>query len=397
MTIVRRMRDDDVEAVAAITAAVFAQEGEDETTMAGMLAFAYRHCPAMSPRLGMVAEVDGRVVAKWQALDLTIRIGVARLRAAGVQGVLTTPEHRLGGHALEIARRALPETIEEGFAVLLGFARRGSMYAQLGAGVVAADSSLALDAWTLPRGPHPLRAMRASDEARLLARHDEPNARRWGSVVRTAELWPFAPRRSAIFLLGEEGYLGLRVRKNSVEIRVIGGDSPRFCEHALRAVRELAERHGRRRVEAKVPVDHPLIEAAKPYGARVSAELHQRGGTMARIADAEGLARALEPELDRRWRDAGHRELGIGVDVIVDGRTLTLWAGRDAPRVERVSLPVDGSELAQILFGYRSVASVLAGSDQPERARLLADARAMSWLDALLPTSVAFVWDADRW
>ena len=144
MAIVRKLRSDETDAVADLTARVFGKPHE-YAGMFQMMQNAYANCPFIPTDLCWVAEAGGRIVAKWQILDFEMRIAGTPIRMGGIQAVAAEPDENHKGYAKEVALAALPEIRELDFDLVLGFAQRGAFYRRLGAVVVAANYEIELD------------------------------------------------------------------------------------------------------------------------------------------------------------------------------------------------------------------------------------------------------------
>ena len=73
MATVRIMTPEDIDAVSDLTARIFGDPDEYEIT-SDLLKSAYHECPFMPPDLCWVGEEAGRIVVKWQILDLEMLV-----------------------------------------------------------------------------------------------------------------------------------------------------------------------------------------------------------------------------------------------------------------------------------------------------------------------------------
>ena len=108
MATVRLMTPDDIDAVSDLTARVFG-DPEDYQTTASILKSAYRECPFMPPDLCWVGEDAGRIVVKWQILDLEMLVAGVPIRMGGIQAVAAEPDANHKGYAKKVALAALPK------------------------------------------------------------------------------------------------------------------------------------------------------------------------------------------------------------------------------------------------------------------------------------------------
>lgn len=400
MFTVRRLGREDVDAMARLTADAFG--GAERDTAFELARLASLHCAFARPELCWGAEVDGKLVGKWQLLDLTARVGRARLRVAGAHTVVVLPEHNGQGLVQAILEQGRTAVEELGFQVMLGFAQRGALYAALGGVPVAADYHVTVDAQKLPSLPYdPFREHTESDLPRIIGLYNASQAQRSLSLVRSIDQWPWLLRRPPMVWIADEGYLGVRDDDSSVELRELGGSEPEFVELALRKLGALARARGVREVRGHFPIDHPFTQACMAYGADVRIEVPKRSGCMGGIIQRDSLLTMLVPELTARLEayDASQCvELTLPSEDLSQVFRCELGDGTPRPLTLRVP---DGA-LLQLLFGYRSVRSVLGGLCYDEAyaedsRRLLADSRALALLDSLFPSGHPFISHTDRW
>jgi predicted N-acetyltransferase YhbS len=123
---------------------------------------------------------------------------------------------------------------------------------------------------------------------------------------------------------------------------------------------------------------------------------HRNAGWQGRVVGLAGLMRAIQPELQARWRRAladwrGEIGLAIGSEratIRIDGRDVRIEDGGqdwDVPGALRIAPPV----FTQLLFGYRSVAAVLRMTGE----QLAGDKRLA--LDILFPYGHAWITRSD--
>jgi len=116
------------------------------------------------PRFGIrdvrVGELDGQIVASLVFYPLTAFLRGQRVPVLGIGSVAVSPEHRRRGVAETLMKSALREMRQNGDALSLLYAFRGSYYRKLGYGVIEYVHQLATSPANLP----------ASDEARFVRR-----------------------------------------------------------------------------------------------------------------------------------------------------------------------------------------------------------------------------------
>ena len=395
---VRRLGPADIDAIAELTGHAFG--GTDPTTASALQRAASMACPFMPPTLCWGMEKDGRLIAKWQLLDLTMRIGQARLRVAGAHTVAVHRDHQGEQRIEELFRRGRSEGEELGFELILGFAQRGSLYQQLGAVPVCADYTWSCDALKLPTGS--LAGFHERSEPSELVRlYNLAHESRPLSLVRSVELWPWLLRKPPRILVGPGGYLGLREAPDALEVRELGHGHPAFAESALRALSTLARERGIRRIHGHLPPDHPLVRASIPYGAELTQRHEKRAGAMGGIVHVGRFLDRMAPELERRLAHSEHAGDSLVLDLTIDGRPHTLELGAGGVRTKTLRLDLPAALLLQLTVGYRSPLSLLSAlshdASSSDAARLLGDRASMSLLDALFPPAHPFVSHTDRW
>ncbi len=120
----------------------------------------YTDHPRFTIRDVRVGELDGQVVASLVLYPLTAFVRGQRVAATGIGSVAVSPEHRRRGVAETLMKFALREMRQNGEALGLLYAFRGSYYRKLGYGVVEYVHQLAISPGNLP----------GSDEARFVRR-----------------------------------------------------------------------------------------------------------------------------------------------------------------------------------------------------------------------------------
>jgi GNAT superfamily N-acetyltransferase len=388
MTMVRTIDLGDVEVVADLTARVFGKSG-DYAEIYEMMKAAYVGCPYIKPEHCWVVDVDGRIVVKWQLLDLTLRVGSAEISVGGAQALVAEPDENGKGYPRLLVREGLPQAIAAGFDVLLGFAQRGAFYRRLGAAPVMAEYELGLDPRKIPRlSDDPFEALHEEDVDAIVDQYNRSNARRTGTVVRTTEYWHWMVRRAPVVLTCSQGYFGARFNSDSLELREVAGEETHaFCDLVLRKLGEMARARGYSRIQACLPPDHPLAEVAQRYAAEMQVRYPDRSGCLALVINPESFLKKLRPELERRL--SGSRFGDVRVDLRPGSAPpLRLNSGG----AHRASLDLDLSlrSLLQLAFGYRSAGVILA----QEGIRL--DGSNRQLLEVLFPQGHPFMWLTDR-
>jgi hypothetical protein len=401
MTIVRTISREEVDGVAELTARVFGNE-DDRDDIHQMMRFAMLECPFIPPELCWVAEVDGRIVAKWQVLDFELRIGHTPLRIGGIQGVVAEPDENHKGYAKQIAIEAIPKVADMGFDFLVGFAQRGGFYRRIGAVPVMAEYELQLDARRIPRlREDPFREYTDEDLPLLVELFNEGNTGRSGTSVRTEALWPWLVRKAPEHHIYADGYIGVRHSSESLEIRELAGRSQHFAELALRKLGHLARERDVRTIRGAVPADHPLVKAAIPYGASIEAQHTKNAGCIALSTDLMRTLGRLENEFNLRLAQSRFSGARIELGVDCEGTQTRLVLGAEGGDLRKLELHVSRTGLTQLIWGYRSVESVLVEeaveSSGSAAAPSLPSTNDLAVLDALFPDGHPFMWQTDRY
>jgi hypothetical protein len=396
---VRRLGTRDIDAIAELTAHAFG--GADPESVRALQKAANQLCPFMPADLCWGVEIGGRLVAKWQLIDMTARIGQARFRLAGAHAVAVHRDH--AGQSLigELMQRARREVEGLGFELIVGFAQRGALYTALGGVPFCAEYEWSCDALKLPTAEDCVwRDFQDADLPELVRLYNAAQAGRSGSLVRSAVQWPWLLRKPPRVLMGAGGYLGLRENSESLELREAGFDAPGFAEAALRGLSTLARRKGLRRIHGHLPLDHPIVQASIPYGAELALRYEKRAGAMGGIVHVANFLRRLQPELLARWSRSVFAGRALTLSLAIDGDAHELEFDAGGTRSQAILLSLPASALLQLAMGYRSATAALASlaADGSSTANaLLGDQVALGMLEVLFPAAHPFISHTDRW
>ena len=315
MLTIRTLTRDDADAAADLTARIFSKEGE-YPGMFEILRAAYLHCPFMPPELCFAGFVDDRLVAKWQILDFVTRVGRTEVKLAGIQALVAEPDENFKGYPREVAAVAAAALAEAGFDFALGFAQRGAFYRRIGAVPLQAEYELELDARQIPvLRDDPFHEWSEDELPQMFDHYNRANADRSGSLVRTPELWPWMVRKAPVIYICDQGYIGVRYYHDRLEIREVAGQGEAFHQAALGKLAELALASGQRRINGAVPADHPLVSAAIPHGAKITADYTKKSGCLALPLAPLRLLTRVRGELQERLRRS--RFQGHSVELLV--------------------------------------------------------------------------------
>ncbi len=406
MVNIRTLRDDEFDAAAALTARIFGND-EDREEMFAMMRSALVDCPFMQPEHCWIAEIDGRLVAKWQVLDFSIRIGQTPIRMGGIQAVAAEPDENHKGYPRMIAMHALPEIAAQGFDVLLGYAQRGAFYRRIGAMPVMAEYGFELEARQIPRlheGEDPFRVFDVErDLAEMMDHYNRGNHDRTGTMIRTVDHWPWMVRRPPLTYICDEGYIGVRWRdeEGALEVRELAGNGPAFYERAVRKLGTLAKDRGYRTICGAVPADHPFVAAAIPYGLRIESRYTRKSGCLAMVLEPLRLLAKLQAEFERRLAASRYFDTQVHMGVRCDGREARFLLNGEGERKQKLDVTLTRAAIAQLVFGYRSAQSILfelaSGGDDDPGVPPRPSPEDIELLDVLFPKGHPFMWQPDRY
>src|SRR5215472_16237046 len=136
MTEIRRVRVEELPAVAAQTSAIFTgRRLPDEDVEARLRVW--------EPDRTLGAFEDGSLVATAATIPLPLTLpGGRRIPAAGISRVTVLPTHRRRGLLTEMLRRQIDEAREQGELVAGLFASEGGIYGRFGFGVATLEADL---------------------------------------------------------------------------------------------------------------------------------------------------------------------------------------------------------------------------------------------------------------
>ncbi len=396
MLVVRTITTDEIDAVSDLTARIFASE-EEYDGMFQITRAAYQSCPFMSLDLCFVGETEGRLVAKWQVLDFSLRIAGVEVKVGGIQGVVAEPDENHKGYPKQIAMEALPRVREMDYDILLGYAQRGAFYRKLGAVPLHAEYELEVDARQVPRLDHdPYHAFdEATELSDLMRIYNARNVDRSASMIRSEALWPWMVRRPPIVLMGQDGYIGLRDGGDKLEVREIHTASAAESDVALRKIAAVAREHGYSRIVGRVPADHGLVRSAVAHGAQITTKYSKKSGALALCIAPVRLIERIAGSLEARLHASVYADTRVELEIRsgFDAGHLTLNAGGRDKR--EAVLNVSPGAAMQLAAGYRAVGDVLAG--EANDASPPVDAQALHLLETLFPMGHPYLWATDRY
>ena len=350
---------------------------------------ALRDCPYMRKERSFLAELDGRVVARVQIIDLRLQIGEVFLPAVGFSGLVVEPEFQGLGIILHFEKRLMRQVIEEGALVMMGYTGLRRYYERMGGVTVIPDYELSFDLAARERHAPTLRQVTDDDLPALMTMYRDANLGRTGVLERTVDRWPWLYRRSDSYLIDAHGYAGLQVNEEGIVIdEIAGGDS--FFDSLLQEL-AASSKDSMVKVTAEVPPDHPFARFAARLGSASTMEVRSSGGGMARILDLDGLLLKLQPQIGRRFREMRPGAPALRLTFTTpEGVEASCRLGDPAPSDPPIIVKLSLKAITRLLFGTLPPAQVLeeaafAGPD--DLATLLCD---------LFPQTFPHTWRADK-
>ena len=372
---------------------------------------------------------DTSPVSRVYINPLTLTIGVARVRVAGIGGVWTDERHRNHGYARRLLEHTLARLTYTAAAesspadqpdptplsILWGIA---NFYEKVGYTQAAPDALVYLtDLPTsdpLPAG-WTVRACAPSDVPAIHALYAVTSAQAVGAVVRPPDghVWSTLAaiardpaRDECRVVVSPDGTVAgyawrgrdfwpVNTEEESPRALAIGetvAAGAAAADALLAACRMWAHEEAVRRpavdrVELYVPRDGAVYAAATRQNARLELVWHRSGQCMARTLSTSGLLTALEPELSRRLRgtravvagtlrlstDLGTARLGIAPDDVA------VQVEADDQRGVGATLELPQQALAQLALG------TFAPGDLLDRLVRPVDPVARAWVEILFP------------
>lgn len=395
MAVVRTLRRDEIDQVADLTARVFG-DPQEVGPMRQLMQAAYEHCPYMPTDLCFVAIEDGRLVAKWQILDFTMWIAGTQVPMAGIQGVVAEPDANHKGYARLVAEHAIDEVRDHGFDLALGFAQRGAFYLRIGAVPVCADYMLEMDARGIaPLRDDPFRLAGDADLPVLIAHYNDSHAGTTGPLVRTEALMPWLVRRPESFHLCDDGYVGVTLFDDRLEIREIAGRGAAFQDAAVRKVGALAREAGLRRIQGAVSAAHPFVAAAAVHGATLTTTYSKKSGCISLALAPGRLMTRIADSLGDRLRHSEHHDVCLDLGLRAGHEEVRVTLNPDGTKGRKCDLVFSPGALLQLAMGYRSASDVLVDEGGLQDHPPTGDELAL--LDTVFPRTHPFMWHTDRY
>ena len=147
------------------------------------------------PRFGLrdvrVGDLEGQVVASLVLYPFTAFVRGQRVPLTGIGSVAVSPEHRRRGIGEALMRAALRDLRQQGSAMSILYAFRGSYYRKLGYGTIEHVEQLAIEPSNLPASDEVrgVRRLMLPDRPAVQALYDRVAASGHFALTRNAEWW----------------------------------------------------------------------------------------------------------------------------------------------------------------------------------------------------------------
>ena len=396
MATVRIMTPEDIDAVSDLTARIFGDPDEYEIT-SDLLKSAYHECPFMPPDLCWVGEEAGRIVVKWQILDLEMLVAGVPIRMGRIQAVAAEPDANHKGYAKKVALAALPQIKDRGFDFVLGFAKRGAFYRRLGAVVVAAENEIEIEVAGIPRLREDIFRpwVEQDDLATVLQMYNQLQPMATGPLVRSTDLWPWLLRRTHAIWICPAGYIGIVESPGEMEVREVVGQGSAFHEAALRKLGALAREKGIRRIKAVLPPNHPLVNCMMTYGFEMQTIYSRKAGCIGLALAPVRLIGRLRDVMDSRLANSTHSNLSVELNLEGPDEIDQIRLNEGGQSLRKLNLKLSSGALLQLALGHLSIATLL--EQDPSASLEPHDADTLDLLDTLFPIGHPFMPHADRY
>lgn len=409
--LVRRMEAADVPQSIALAVQAFSRSSDtahrDFLRMA--LTRSYQAGDVMKVEHGWVAELDGRIVARGQVLDLPLRVGCVTLRAAGVHAVATDPAVTGRSFMLPMFRYGWSEVQRQGMHLGIGFTQHSAIFSLVSGTTVCADYEFDMDVAALVPSHNDgetianrFRRVEPTDLAFLVEATNHAQREAPLSLVRTVSIWHQLERQPPEVWRQERSVVGLRWSPDVVEVRDYGSLASSEAEaledarSTLEFVAKLAVERKVSKILCEVPPTHPLARVAEQFGRKIRRSFVSGTGCMASIFDVDYFLQTMRPELAQRAQYVTHKN--VALRCVVDGVERTLVFGAEASDTPH-QIVVECSKSVLLLlmvgtFSWRQLLAISEDATDKTGLRCLGDP---TLLDALFSERHPYIGRCDRW
>jgi Acetyltransferase (GNAT) domain len=334
--------------------------GIDESLRAGQIL--HSHYDWNTARIGLFGD---RPVAHFGVYDITMRIGGARVRAAGVNLVATHSAERGRGLMTQIGHAAVAAMRAHGYDLSVICNGTERYYGRFGYVFGWPEHDFVIQTEDLPNDPPNVELYECATEQRtdFAALYNRENDTVTGTAVRPTFPHGKHPGNGRGLYWTDErgaagGYIFFDVHEPSSTLW--HDDSAGDVDQRLQLLGTLARRLGCAQVRCeRLAYRSALGRRLRQLNCRAEAKYVQGGGWMVQIINLGSLLEKLAPELERRL--AGSRLAGWRGDLLVAGGDTQATLAIERGRV-RVASP---REAPHVLQAGPALAQLVVGTDTP--------------------------------
>ena len=334
-----------------------------------------------------VALLDGRIVSHWGVFNYRMRVGSARLKMAGVGGVVTHGDYRKRGLQNAVARASIRAMEPAGYDMSWLFGIQ-DFYHRFGYVRGACPVTFTVDLAKLPApaAAPKLRKLAMRNRPDLIRMYNRQNSRLTGTAVRPT--FPEGGVKWKGYLwtdpAGElAGYVITQMQDEKFTLIESGGN----LDDILAATAKLARREHARKVHIVAHYDSKLAKRLRCGNCKVEIGYYKNANEMVRIINLRSTLTKLCGEFARRLKRtalAGWR----GELLIADPReAVTLKFNRGKVRVIEPGQRTGRTN--NTIRGGEKIAQLLVGTHEPqetvEAAGIRLTGEASMLLDTLFP------------
>jgi predicted N-acetyltransferase YhbS len=323
----------------------------------------HSHYDWATSRIGLFGD---RLVTHFGVYDISMRIGVARARAAGVNLVATHPDERGRGLMTRTGRAAVAAMRAQGYDLSVVCNGTERYYDRFGYVLGWPEQDFVVQTPDLPDEPLDFEPLSCPTEQRLdfTALYNRENATVTGTAVRPTYPHGKHPGNGRGLYWTDErgvtaGYMFFDVHEPSSTLW--HDDSAGDVEQRLRLLGALARQLGCAQIRCeRLGYRSALGRRLRQLNCRAESKYVQGGGWMIQILNLTSLLEHIVPELERRL--AGSWLAGWRGDLLLIGDDQQATLAIDGGRV-RVQPPRESSH---VLRAGPALAQLVVGTDAPD-------------------------------
>jgi len=328
-----------------------------------------------------IGKLNGEMVTHFGIWNFEIRVGLARLRVAGIGAVATHDDYRKLGLMQATATVALAELSNSDYDISLLFGIP-NFYEPFGFRRAWNLTFATIEVDQIPSGPTPgrLHRTRSSTGSELDALYNKENANLTGTAVHpTFPLRnPFVKGDLFVWRQGQElkGYALVSSPGNVLEVKGWVGDP----NELLTVVRSLATQRGVKSVQFQwIHCQSELARLLRQKTCAVRTDYRGSGGAMVRVISLQRSLTRLKPELENRLRRSDLSDW-CG-DLLLDNNreAVTLLINQGDVQV------VAASRSKNSMSGGEAIAQLILGTDDPNETVAIGGVKVRGAASALLP------------